>query len=335
MSRNEGRACKFEEALMKTIQHKRTALTEARKANNHHRWIDGSAVNPEKKTAGADRRRRREENREWTPGDIDGESYSDLDVEDDIIYYIQNDNAKGLRSLLTYPDVRNGIYRWPNGVLPPTGMLPLSIALDATRRLMQLYRQESLFKSIELLCRPSMKKSLDVSKLLVESSNNIEEFAYYYAMEGKLVELAVLLIVAREKVLNGRMMIPRCVSNQILSLIDEVILVGECKHGELAQIQQKMMSMSLTALLLEVFERAGHTIEEYLQSQQPDSAPGKIGSPKKKAFGDTSIGVFNDPLKNEDQVRVPLSFLSSVPPSSQGLRRWAGASSDDALLTRS
>ncbi|KAH7855954.1 hypothetical protein Vadar_030957 [Vaccinium darrowii] len=55
--------------------------------------------------------------REWTPGDIDC-GYSDLDVEDDITYYIQKDNAEGLRSLLTYPDeaVLNGRMMIPQGV---------------------------------------------------------------------------------------------------------------------------------------------------------------------------------------------------------------------------
>ncbi|KAH7862088.1 hypothetical protein Vadar_034664 [Vaccinium darrowii] len=51
MSGNKGRPCKFKEALMKTIQHKRNALTEARNANNHRRWVHGSAVNLEKKAA--------------------------------------------------------------------------------------------------------------------------------------------------------------------------------------------------------------------------------------------------------------------------------------------
>jgi len=120
------------------------------------------------------------------------------------------------------------------------------------------------------LCQPYLKSALAANKLLVESYNNIGEFALYYAMEGKLVELAVLLIVAREKVLNGRMMIPQFVRNQILSLIGEQVkLAGECTHSEVTEIQQKMIGLNSTALLLEVFERAGHTSGEYLQSQQP------------------------------------------------------------------
>ncbi|KAH7859561.1 hypothetical protein Vadar_002600 [Vaccinium darrowii] len=149
------------------------------------------------------------------------------------------------------------------------GMLPLNIALDAARGMVYSDLQKSVFTGIVSLCRPSLESALAANKLLVESYNNIEEFALYYAMEGKLIELAVLLIVAREKVLIGKMMIPQFVRNQILSLVGEQVkLAGECKHREVTEIQQKMIGMNSMALLLEVFERAGHTIGEYLQSQQ-------------------------------------------------------------------
>lgn len=120
-------------------------------------------------------------------------------------------------------------------------------------------------------------KSLAVCKLLSGVSNNIEEEAYYCAMEGKLRELAALLIVARENVLlpitfhgtNGSglsgMTIPQCVRNQVFSLIDEEAeLKRNCKLGKLTHIQEKMEVMRSMALLLEIFEKVGHTIEEYL-----------------------------------------------------------------------
>ncbi|KAF7147290.1 hypothetical protein RHSIM_Rhsim03G0009800 [Rhododendron simsii] len=101
------------------------------------------------------------------------------------------------------------------------GMLPLNSALYAVREAVTTYQRKYLCKWILSLFLPALKQSLAVNKLLVESSNNIEEFAYYYAMEGKLVELAVLLFLLEKKVLNGRMMFPQCIRNQILSLIDE------------------------------------------------------------------------------------------------------------------
>lgn len=62
----------------------------------------------------------------------------------------------------------------------------------------------------------------------------------------------------------------QCVKNQILSLVDEEMkLTAEFQHGKVIQIQDKIKVLRSTALLLEVFESAGDTIEEYLESQQP------------------------------------------------------------------
>ncbi|GMP65621.1 hypothetical protein CsSME_00026337 [Camellia sinensis var. sinensis] len=123
-------------------------------------------------------------------------------------------------------------------------------------------------------------------KLVAGFTRDVEELAYHYATEGKLVELAVLLVVAREKVLvpitfhgnngavlNGSMTIHECLKNQFVSLINEDInLMGQVKHEKLTQIHNKKTIMKLAMVLLEVFERAGNSIEEYhqLQLQQPD-----------------------------------------------------------------
>lgn len=67
------------------------------------------------------------------------------------------------------------------------------------------------------------------------------------------------------------MTLHQCVIAQISSLFHEFIkLTGVSELGKFTQIRGKMMLMSSTAMLLEVFERAGHAIEEYLQLQQPD-----------------------------------------------------------------
>lgn len=61
MSGNKGGVCKFEEAFKTTQQKMNVGLTEySSKAKNHRRWIPGSGVNPEKRAAGNDKRRREE-----------------------------------------------------------------------------------------------------------------------------------------------------------------------------------------------------------------------------------------------------------------------------------
>lgn len=124
--------------------------------------------------------------------------------------------------------------------------------------------------------------ALASTKLIAGSSKDVEEEAYYCAMEGKLIDLAVLLIVAREKVLvpltfpsedgagsTRRMTIRQCVKDQIVTLIfEEIKLRREFKPEEFTQVQRNIMVMRAIGLLLEVFEKAGSTIDEYRQSQK-------------------------------------------------------------------
>ncbi|CAL5328359.1 unnamed protein product [Camellia sinensis] len=44
----------------------------------------------------------------------------------------------------------------------------------------------------------------------------------------------------------------------------------QVKHGKFTQIHKKKKVMRLAMLLIEVFERTGNSIEEYLQLQQLD-----------------------------------------------------------------
>ncbi|KAI7999521.1 hypothetical protein LOK49_LG09G00371 [Camellia lanceoleosa] len=146
--------------------------------------------------------------------------------------------------------------------------------------------EQSAFDLTVTLCLPTMSEALAMNKLVAGFTMDVEELAYHYAMEGKLIELAVLLIVAQEKVLvpitfhgkdgaglNGSMTIHECLRNQCLSLINEEInLMDQVEHEKLTRIHNKKTIMKLAMVLLEVFERAGSSIEEYhqLQLQQPD-----------------------------------------------------------------
>ncbi|KAG5542131.1 hypothetical protein RHGRI_021856 [Rhododendron griersonianum] len=173
-------------------------------------------------------------------------------------------------------------------VMGDNGLLPLAIALDSIRCSEALCnwtlypRDQSILNLIVTLCDPKMDDALASTKLIVGSSKDVEEEAYYCAMEGKLIDLAVLLIVAREKVLvpltcpsedgagsTRRMTIRQCVKDQIVTLIfEEIKLRREFKPEELTQVQRNIMVMRAIGLLLEVFEKAGSTIDEYRQSQK-------------------------------------------------------------------
>ncbi|KAL7193528.1 hypothetical protein ACSBR2_025191 [Camellia fascicularis] len=159
------------------------------------------------------------------------------------------------------------------------GLLPLELALAIMRTSLYMRSscpEQSAFNLIVTLCDPDRREELAVAKLLARFSKDNEELAYHYAMEGKLIELAMLLIVAREDVLvpitfhgkdgaslNESTTIHECLKNQFVSLINEEInFMGEVKHGKFSQIRKKRKVMRLAMLLIEVFERAGNSIEE-------------------------------------------------------------------------
>ncbi|KAE9456045.1 hypothetical protein C3L33_12034, partial [Rhododendron williamsianum] len=176
----------------------------------------------------------------------------------------------------------------PENPLDHHGLLPLGIALEhlSERRRLRCFSgqnafspEKSTFQLIASLCLPVLKRSLEVCKLLALSSKNVAKEAYNYAAEGKLTEFAVLLMVAREKVLvpitfsredgdgwNGSTTVHQYLKNAIGSLVDEEFkLPGSIAKKKLAPTNWNKMVFRSTALVLEVFERAGDAIEEYLQ----------------------------------------------------------------------
>ncbi|XP_058207878.1 uncharacterized protein LOC131320958 isoform X2 [Rhododendron vialii] len=94
-------------------------------------------------------------------------------------------------------------------------------------------------------------------------------------MEGKLAEFAVLLAVAREKVLvpitlsrqdgdgwDGSVTLPQCLENTMGSVVRKEYRMGSFAEPE---FHRKELLLRAIAILLQVFERAGNAIEEYIQ----------------------------------------------------------------------
>lgn len=53
-----------------------------------------------------------------------------------------------------------------------------------------------------MLCFPRMHDSLETIRLLAWKTEVIDDVLTYYALKGKIIELAALLMVAREKVMG-------------------------------------------------------------------------------------------------------------------------------------
>ncbi|KAK8507449.1 hypothetical protein V6N12_072708 [Hibiscus sabdariffa] len=155
--------------------------------------------------------------------------------------------------------------------------LPLNIAIKLISEqppFIGWFTRQSLYMTLVFcLCETEI---LDNVRLLFRTTNEVEKEIYRYMKDGKLIEIAALLTVAREEVtspslfkglcdtaLNGSMTLRQLVSSEIVSLMASQITsvsTGEEVHDELNKKLETMMSM---LRLIEVFERVGDKIELY------------------------------------------------------------------------
>jgi hypothetical protein len=120
-----------------------------------------------------------------------------------------------------------------------------------------------------------MKIPLEVNRLLALNTKRVEDIFYSYAMEGKLIEMAALLMVAWEEVMGGsggNMDIRQLLIEEIASITcDEIKLMGCRKGGKWVPVfKDKKLVMASALELLEIFERAGDSIAAYVRSVRSD-----------------------------------------------------------------
>ncbi|KAK8570452.1 hypothetical protein V6N13_003132 [Hibiscus sabdariffa] len=132
--------------------------------------------------------------------------------------------------------------------------------------------KKSTFKLICILCLPQLKECLESIRLIACKTENIEAICCNLARHGKLIELASLLLVAPEKLIvttspGSKYLRPnairRCIMSDLQALREsEVRLTGRSNNQKLVEKEMKLSAL----LLLDVFERAGNSINHYLQS---------------------------------------------------------------------
>ncbi|KAK9004104.1 hypothetical protein V6N11_001914 [Hibiscus sabdariffa] len=137
--------------------------------------------------------------------------------------------------------------------------------------------KNSVFKLVCILCLPQLKESLESIRLVACKTDEIKAIGCNFARQGKLIELATLLMVAPEELIESTSTgskdmrsnsIRRCIMSDLQALLDsEVRLTGRSKNHKLVEKckDEKEMKLS-TLLLLEVFERVGKSINHHLQS---------------------------------------------------------------------
>ncbi|KAL4355349.1 hypothetical protein GQ457_06G043060 [Hibiscus cannabinus] len=137
--------------------------------------------------------------------------------------------------------------------------------------------KKSTFKLVCILCLPQLKSFLESIRLVACKTEAIEAIGCELVRQGKLIELALLLMVAPEKLIITTSegsndlcsnVIRRCIMSDLQASLDvEVRLMGRSNSRKLVEKCKDEREMKLSALMvLEVFERAGNSINQYLQS---------------------------------------------------------------------
>lgn len=117
------------------------------------------------------------------------------------------------------------------------------------------------------------KIPLEVNKLLARKTKRVDDVFYYYALEGKLIEMTALLMVARKRVMagfEGSMDIRQHLFDEMTWIThDETRLMGHGNGGKSVRGFKDKKEVIMSAfVLLEVFEKAGDRIEAYVRSVQ-------------------------------------------------------------------
>ncbi|XP_027159594.1 uncharacterized protein LOC113761003 isoform X2 [Coffea eugenioides] len=150
----------------------------------------------------------------------------------------------------------------------------------------QLPGLHSYFRSglPELDSFETMKETWETASSLAQNLEKINEISCCYAKEGKLIELSIILLVAREKVMcpivfqiRGEkcmrsMTLLQFINSEMAQAIDlECRLTGRKTklEEELDKLcKQRKLNMMSALELLEIFEKAGSALQKYFWSER-------------------------------------------------------------------
>ncbi|KAL4332195.1 hypothetical protein GQ457_07G016170 [Hibiscus cannabinus] len=161
------------------------------------------------------------------------------------------------------------------------GRLPLDSAIQGIRNT-DVFRgawstRQSVYMIIVLICGfHDMDRHLDRVRLHFRATKEVEKEVYGYVKDGKLIEIAALLTIAREEVtspslfkglcdldLNGSMSLRQLVLSEIVSLMASQIALVSTTEEVLDELNNKLETMMSMLRMIEVFERVGDKIELY------------------------------------------------------------------------
>ncbi|CAL5005188.1 unnamed protein product [Urochloa decumbens] len=163
------------------------------------------------------------------------------------------------------------------------GLLPLHVAVENT--CLHKYLEDNLspsqshldfiYKLIHLLSLPEMKIFLDTTRLLAEDTNNLLEEVCSYIEDGKLIQSAVLLFAAQEKIRGGSSSNVKgsskkdgfeIISKCIMSL-PFALKWGKGSNGmALKLLEERRTLIDCARVLVDVISHAGEPLSAYIQA---------------------------------------------------------------------
>lgn len=167
-------------------------------------------------------------------------------------------------------------------VVGSSGKLPLHMAVEAISYhdfLADWIPEKSIHKLIYLLCLPDLDKPLEVVKLLAQNSGEVQSVAKHCVEDGNLVQIAILLMGAREKLLEpvpgyetDGPILKLYIAKKLRSLTyEEFRLIAYGKRDEIRPFKSKKNALLSAVSLHQVFECAGDAIQDYRHSDTRSS----------------------------------------------------------------
>ncbi|KAL4335410.1 hypothetical protein GQ457_07G002080 [Hibiscus cannabinus] len=161
------------------------------------------------------------------------------------------------------------------------GLLPLDCPIRNLNHIYEFDRgaftRHSIYLPIVLMCGlHDLQSHLECLGLIFRASQEVEKEILRYVKDGKLVEIAALLTVAREEVtspslfkglcdpgLNGSMSLRQLVLSEIVSLMASQVTSVSTSEEVRDELNRKLETMMPMLHMIEVFERVGDKIELY------------------------------------------------------------------------
>ncbi|XP_027159593.1 uncharacterized protein LOC113761003 isoform X1 [Coffea eugenioides] len=191
----------------------------------------------------------------------------------------------GLPELDSFETMPN--FGWDESDPEHQKLLPMRAAIEklcSGANISQWTPKESTFKLVIMLFLLKMKETWETASSLAQNLEKINEISCCYAKEGKLIELSIILLVAREKVMcpivfqiRGEkcmrsMTLLQFINSEMAQAIDlECRLTGRKTklEEELDKLcKQRKLNMMSALELLEIFEKAGSALQKYFWSER-------------------------------------------------------------------